>query len=83
MLFPVVGKPIRGRGSYGVKVCHSLLELRSHLVVLLRESPRILIEEFLPGEEATITVMPPSSSDPTSTYKTLPAITRYGWRGAV
>jgi D-alanine-D-alanine ligase-like ATP-grasp enzyme len=83
MLFPVVGKPIRGRGSSGVKVCHSLPELRYHLVVLLRESPRILIEEFLPGEEATITVMPPSSSGPTSTCRALPAITRFNHAAGV
>jgi D-alanine-D-alanine ligase-like ATP-grasp enzyme len=75
MLFPIVGKPIRGRGSYGVKVCRSLPELQSHLVFLLRESPRVMIEEFLPGEEATITVMPPSSSNPH--YRALPAITRF------
>lgn len=60
--YPIVGKPIRGRGSYGVKVCRSADELRAHLDALFADSPVMLLEEFLAGEEGTVTIMPPSSS---------------------
>ncbi|KOC14938.1 hypothetical protein AFLA70_174g002861 [Aspergillus flavus AF70] len=62
--FPVVGKPVRGRGSHGVKLCHSPAQLKQHIEVLLGESPLIMVEEYLSGEEATITVMPPSPERP-------------------
>ncbi|KAE8415318.1 hypothetical protein BDV36DRAFT_311077 [Aspergillus pseudocaelatus] len=62
--FPVVGKPVRGRGSHGVKLCHSPAQLKQHIEALLGESPLIMIEEYLAGEEATITVMPPSPERP-------------------
>lgn len=58
--FPVVGKPVRGRGSHGVKVCLNPAQLKQHLETLLQESPLVLVEEYLAGTEATITVMPPS-----------------------
>ncbi|KXJ96081.1 hypothetical protein Micbo1qcDRAFT_231198 [Microdochium bolleyi] len=57
--YPVVGKPIRGRGSHGVRVCASLDEMVAHAAALFRESPRIMVEEYLAGEEGTVTVMPP------------------------
>jgi len=56
--YPVVGKPIRGRGSHGVKVCHSVEEMVSHAAALFAESPRIMVEEYLAGEEGTVTVLP-------------------------
>ncbi|BCS23712.1 uncharacterized protein APUU_40156A [Aspergillus puulaauensis] len=62
--YPVVGKPVRGRGSHGVKVCHDKAELQRHTEALLAESPLVMLEEFLAGEEATITVMPPTPSNP-------------------
>ncbi|KNG90350.1 hypothetical protein ANOM_001480 [Aspergillus nomiae NRRL 13137] len=62
--FPVVGKPVRGRGSHGVKLCHTPVQLKQHIEVLLGESPLIMVEEYLAGEEATITVMPPSPERP-------------------
>ena len=58
--FPIVGKPIRGRGSFGVKVCHEVKELADHVRSLFKDSPRVMLEEYLAGEEATITVFPPS-----------------------
>lgn len=58
--YPVVGKPIRGRGSHGVRVCASLDEMVDHAAALFRESPRFMVEEYLAGEEGTVTVMPPS-----------------------
>lgn len=58
--YPIVGKPVRRRGSHGVKVCHDKGQLQQHVQTLLRESPFIMLEKFLSGEEATITVMPPA-----------------------
>jgi hypothetical protein len=75
LLYPVVAKPIRGRGSHGVKVCHSQSELLSHIWSLFAESPTIMIEEYLSGEEAAVTVMSPSSSRPN--YWALPIVTRF------
>lgn len=60
--YPVVGKPIRGRGSHGVKVCHSLEEMITHAAALFAESPRIMVEEYLAGDEGTVTVLPAPSS---------------------
>ncbi|GLA52328.1 hypothetical protein AnigIFM63604_009177 [Aspergillus niger] len=73
--YPVVGKPVRGRGSHGVKECHDRAELEEHISALLLESPIVMVEEFLTGEEATITVMPPSRESPE--YWSLPPITRF------
>ncbi|KAH8432024.1 uncharacterized protein LDX57_009672 [Aspergillus melleus] len=71
--YPVVGKPVRGRGSHGVKVCHDDAELKAHVQTLLGESPLVMLEEFLAGEEATITVMPPSPGRPRH-WSTLPVV---------
>ncbi len=86
--YPVVGKPIRGRGSYGVKVCSSLAVLEAHVSGLFNESPTVMIEEFLVGEEATVTVMLPSKDR--DEYLALPIVTRFNhvdgvapWNGVV
>lgn len=73
--YPIVAKPVRGRGSYGVKVCRSETQLRSHVSSLLDESPIVMLEEFLAGEEVTITVMPPGPEHPQ--YWSLPPVTRF------
>jgi hypothetical protein len=73
--YPVVAKPVRGRGSHGVKVCYDLVGLKDHLDALFQESPTVLVEEYLAGEEATITVMPPSPERPE--YWSLPPVTRF------
>lgn len=73
--FPVVAKPSRGRGSYGVKVCLNFEELSSHVQALQSEGlDAIIVEEFLPGEEATVTVMPPTAD---RDYWSLPVVSRY------
>lgn len=79
--YPVVGKPVRGRGSHGVKVCHSLDELVAHAAALLEESPTIMIEEFLLGEEATVTVMPPTKEK--GSYWSLPVVRRFNHHGGI
>lgn len=75
MRYPVVGKPIRGRGSHGVKLCRNEGTLRAHLESLLKESPLVMVEEYLPGEEGTVTIMPPSSDHPG--YWSLPLVVRF------
>jgi D-alanine-D-alanine ligase-like ATP-grasp enzyme len=79
--FPTVGKPVRGRGSHGVKVCHDLQELHSHVQALFRESSAIILEDYLAGEEATVTVMPPSDDDPN--HRALPIVTRFNHANGV
>ncbi|KAJ4202974.1 hypothetical protein NW767_005725 [Fusarium falciforme] len=73
--FPVVAKPIRGRGSHGVRVCHDSQELADHARSLFKESPAIMLEEFLSGEEATVTVMPPGPGK--DNCWALPVVTRF------
>lgn len=63
--FPLVVKPVRGRGSAGVTLVENIRDLRQIVEVTIssRQFGRaLLIEPYLPGEEVTITVMPP---DPT------------------
>lgn len=62
--YPVVAKPIRGRGSQGV----FFVEDEAMLSTLLKEmfterkyGDILYVEEFLAGEELTITVMPPGT----------------------
>ncbi|OHF04245.1 fungal specific transcription factor domain-containing protein [Colletotrichum orchidophilum] len=73
--FPLVAKPIRGRGSHGVRVCQNLEDLTAHAETLFKESPSIMLEEYLAGEEATITVMPPNEGK--NDYWSLPIVTRF------
>jgi len=70
---PLVVKPVRGRGSEGVTVAHTFAELAeaarlllsATLVVGERPQPkygeRVIVEQFLPGTELTVTVMPPGA----------------------
>jgi D-alanine-D-alanine ligase-like ATP-grasp enzyme len=73
--YPIVGKPIRGRGGSGVKLCHTFSELASHVTSLFKDSPTVMLEEYLSGEECTVTVMPPSAEHPD--YWALPTVTRF------
>ncbi len=62
--YPVVAKPIRGRGSQGVHFVESEEMLHSLLQEMFAERQYgdvLYVEEFLPGEELTITVMPPGT----------------------
>jgi hypothetical protein len=72
--YPAVGKPVRGRGSHGVKVCHSAEALRSHCQSLFSENSSVIIEQYLSGQEATVTVMPPSQD---SDYWATPVVERF------
>lgn len=73
--FPIVGKPIRGRGSQGVKVCYCFDELYNHLRTLSGDSTIAMLEEYLSGEEATVTIMPPAGEHPE--YWAMPIVTRF------
>ncbi|KAH8193550.1 hypothetical protein TruAng_012285 [Truncatella angustata] len=73
--FPVVGKPVRGRGSYGVTVCYTVEELTVHAGKLFDESPSIILEEYLAGQEGTVTVMPPSPERPD--HWAMPVVVRF------
>jgi len=60
--FPFVIKPIRGRGSQGVSLVNSNEELTamiSEMLVSQSYGEALYVEEFLSGQEMTITVMPP------------------------
>ncbi|KAG8159914.1 hypothetical protein KVR01_010551 [Diaporthe batatas] len=73
--FPIVAKPIRGRGSHGVKVCRGPEELAAHAEGLAGEDAAVMLEEFLQGEEATVTVMPPTAEK--KGYWSLPLVSRF------
>lgn len=76
--YPIVAKPVRGRGSHGVKICRNASDLREHTAYLLDESPRVLLEEYLKEEEGTITIMPPSNSQSQhERHWALPPVTRF------
>ena len=72
---PIVAKPIRGRGSHGVKLCRTREILEKHLKGLLAESSPVMLEEYLPGQEGTVTVMPPSNRTPN--YSAMPIVVRF------
>jgi hypothetical protein len=62
--FPVVIKPVRGRGSQGVLIVQNEAALKKGVINLISSKKygnKIIVEEFLPGKEITITVMPPGN----------------------
>ncbi|KAI9890976.1 MAG: hypothetical protein M1814_003477 [Vezdaea aestivalis] len=79
--FPIVAKPICGRGSHGLKLCASSEELKTHIQRLAQESPTIMLEEFLGGEKATFAVMLPSPYSPD--YWATPAVTRFDHKNGI
>lgn len=59
--FPVVVKPLRGRGSQGVQKVDTEAELNNYLQVFFSENTygdSVYLEQYLNGMEITITVMP-------------------------
>ena len=69
--FPLIIKPIRGRGSQGVKKIDTLKELQKSVNMLLSETismnkekytkygHALILEQYFPETEVTFTVMPP------------------------
>lgn len=67
---PAIVKPVRGRGSQGVTRVRDMAGLRHAAEKLLDEGrfgDTLMVEEFLDGEEVTVTVMPPASPRPDGT----------------
>lgn len=61
---PAIVKPVRGRGSQGVTLVADRDALRAAVLALLDGGAfgdTVMVEEFLAGEEVTVTVMPPAS----------------------
>ncbi|ORY30211.1 hypothetical protein BCR39DRAFT_529982 [Naematelia encephala] len=91
--WPAIAKPVRGRGSHGVKRVSSEVEMEEAIEVLLKESDEVLVEEYLAGEEITVTVMPPgkySVVGDKAKHWALPVVTRFDqingvapWNGTV
>jgi len=77
LAYPVVAKPVRGRGSYGVRVCRSEDELIDHCRDLLGEDAYVIVEDFLAGQEVTVTVMPPSPATGRDGYWATPVVERF------
>lgn len=62
--FPIVVKPIRGRGSQGVQLVEDTAALKAALEEVFEKGTfgkAVYLEEYLPGEELTITIMPPGN----------------------
>jgi len=69
--FPLIVKPVRGLGTQGVRKIENLYELSEAVRELFNETVPIngtpcsrfgnalIVEEFLPGDEFSVTVMPP------------------------
>ena len=60
--FPLVIKPIRGRGSQGVRVVQNMQELNNGIKEIVSAKiygSRVMVEEFLAGKEITLSIMPP------------------------
>jgi len=90
MSFPMIVKPVRGRGSQGVTLVESLDALRDAATALINAATfgdMLMVEEFLGGDEMTVTVMPPASPRPdgsrASTHWALPPVYRFDQRGGV
>ncbi len=90
MSFPMIVKPVRGRGSQGVTLVERLDALRNAASALIEAAAfgdMLMVEEFLSGDEMTVTVMPPASPRPdgsrASTHWALPPVYRFDQRGGV
>lgn len=62
--FPIIVKPVRGRGSQGVSLVEDESELREAATSLIEAGTFgdvLMAEEFLGGDEMTVTIMPPAS----------------------
>lgn len=90
--FPVMLKPVRGRGSQGVYFIRTVAQLRAAVDNLVREKrfgTRFYLEPYLPGQEITISVLPPGTYRIAETRVTksrhwcLPAVERTNHRDGI
>ncbi|KAG0643013.1 hypothetical protein HOY80DRAFT_948184 [Tuber brumale] len=72
--YPVIVKPVRGRGSEGVELIDGFVGMLDTLDDLFKTYNVLLIEEFLEGEEGTVTVVP----DGQGKFVALPIVQRFG-----
>ena len=84
--FPIVVKPIRGRGSQGVSLVRNQKELDDKLNKIFSNNEygnTVYVEQFLSGQEITVTVMPSGNyliDNQKKIYKNtwcLPAVKRF------
>ncbi|WP_326983806.1 ATP-grasp domain-containing protein [Chryseobacterium sp. MYb264] len=90
--FPVVAKPIRGRGSQGVSLVQNEYELRDVLNEMFHSNTygeSLYVEEFLSGQEVTVTIMPPGKyfinkeNIIKNNYWSLPAVKRFNHENGI
>lgn len=90
--FPVVVKPIRGRGSQGVSLVNNKKELDNALRELFDDGKYgslVYVERFLSGQEITVTVMPPGKYQINNAIKrfdkywSLPAVKRFNHKNGI
>lgn len=90
--YPVVAKPIRGRGSQGVYLVEHAEALNALLKDMFTEGlfgDVLYVEEYLSGEELTITVMPPGTyrtqqqNIKKNGYWALPAVRRFNHQNGI
>ncbi|OCA69086.1 carboxylate--amine ligase [Chryseobacterium artocarpi] len=90
--FPSVIKPVRGRGSQGVYVVKNETELKSTAKNMFKDNlygDMFYLEEFLSGQELTISVMPPGKyfingkSTLIEDYWSLPPVERFNHENGV
>ena len=90
MSFPLIVKPVRGRGSQGVTLVENLGALSDAATALIEAATFgdiLMVEEFLGGDEMTVTILPPTSPRPDGsrapTHWALPPVYRFDQRGGV
>jgi len=71
--YPVIVKPVRGRGSEGVQLITGFVDMLDTLDDLFKIYGIVLVEEFLEGEEGTVTLMP----DGQGKFTALPIVQRF------
>ena len=88
--FPLIVKPVRGRGSQGVTLVDDFAGLHYAVETLIAAATFgdiVMVEEYLDGEEMTVTVMPPASPQPDGTrdgmYWALRPVCRFNQRDGV
>lgn len=52
LAFPMIAKPIRGKGSKGVRLCHN-----KHDILSIADRRDYIFQEYLPGKEYTVDVL--------------------------
>lgn len=70
-LTPIIVKPANAGGSLGVRLAHTFQELKNAIKETFVRSPRVLVEEFIKGDEATCMVVEEAKGE--SVYAFLPS----------